>query len=564
MKKFATFLVSFLFFFALPIEDVAAQEAIGDFNVDITINQDGSVNVTEGILYSFGTSYKHGIFRRIPLLKENKDDQKFLLTIEQISVEDENKTKYEFTTSVNKEKELEIKIGDPNTKVTGQKIYVISYKVLGALTYFEDFDELYWNAIGTGWEVPINKASVNVHLPIENGTGIEVGEGDVKFSCYTGKQGSNSAECEKTYTNGVFRFKSIHALEEGEGLTIATGFPKGLVEVTEPTLYKRSLKEYLIFAGIGLVLLLGNVIIPIRKAFLLIKEKSNLNKKKRIVAAWFEPPKMPNGRYFSPGEVVGISSKISPKIITAEIIYLAQRGYIKIIEDGKKDFIFEKVKEADETFFKHQKTLYTALFGLLKNRVTIKEMKKSTSLGSRYNDMVQEIYENIKQGGFSEQNIKKLTEGNLTKAFFSFFTGGIVSFVVYTIATKIERKFTDAGIQAYSEAMSLKNFLSSQKEQLDFQAKNQMFFEKLLPYATAFGVEKILAERFMGIALQQPNWYEGNFNATQFVIISSAINNSVSKSIAASTKASSSGFSSGSSGGGFSGGGGGGGGGGSW
>jgi len=136
--------------------------------------------------------------------------------------------------------------------------------------------------------------------------------------------------------------------------------------------------------------------------------------------------------------------------------------------------------------------------------------------------------------------------------------------VVYLIASSIERKLTDAGIQAYSEAKSLKNFLSSQKEQLEFQAKTQVFFEKLLPYATAFGVEKIWAERFKGITLQKPDWYEGDFNTMQFAVITSAINKSVTRSVANMTRSSSSGFSSGSSGGGFSGGGGGGGGGGSW
>ena len=93
-----------------------------------------------------------------------------------------------------------------------------------------------------------------------------------------------------------------------------------------------------------------------------------------------------------------------------------------------------------------------------------------------------------------------------------------------------------------------------------------MMFEKLLPYAVAFGVEKIWANRFKDIALNQPSWYVGQNNAVfNAVYFSSVLHSSVSTlSYSATPTRSSSGFSSGFGGGGFSGGGGGGGGGGSW
>lgn len=115
--------------------------------------------------------------------------------------------------------------------------------------------------------------------------------------------------------------------------------------------------------------------------------------------------------------------------------------------------------------------------------------------------------------------------------------------------------------------MSLMNFLKSQDEQINFQAMNQMFFEKLLPYAAAFGVEKQWAKRFKDIYLTKPDWYEGE-NFSNSVFISSMTGNiggsmKSSYSSGMSSTRSSSGFSSGFSGG-SSGGGGGGGGGGSW
>ena len=126
-------------------------------------------------------------------------------------------------------------------------------------------------------------------------------------------------------------------------------------------------------------------------------------------------------------------------------------------------------------------------------------------------------------------------------------------------------KKTVSGAQNAAVAQSLKNFITSQERQYTYQAKNQIFFEKFLPYAIAFGVEKIWADRFKDIKLTKPDWYDGydmqTFNSVYFI---SSLNSSMhSFSSAATPTRSSSGFSSGFSGGSV-GGGGGGGGGGSW
>ncbi len=39
------------------------------------------------------------------------------------------------------------------------------YRVRGAMNAFADHDELVWNAVGTEWPVPIDKASAVVHAP---------------------------------------------------------------------------------------------------------------------------------------------------------------------------------------------------------------------------------------------------------------------------------------------------------------------------------------------------------------------------------------------------------------
>ena len=106
----------------------------------------------------------------------------------------------------------------------------------------------------------------------------------------------------------------------------------------------------------------------------------------------------------------------------------------------------------------------------------------------------------------------------------------------------------------------------AEKDRINFHnapEKKPEVFEKFLPYAMVFGVEKAWAKEFEGIYTEPPKWYKDNNMSTFNTIIFA---NSLHSFANYSNNAISStpGKGSGSGGGGFSGGGGGGGGGGSW
>jgi uncharacterized membrane protein len=89
-------------------------------------------------------------------------------------------------------------------------------------------------------------------------------------------------------------------------------------------------------------------------------------------------------------------------------------------------------------------------------------------------------------------------------------------------------------------------------------------FEKYLPFAMAFGVEKKWAKAFEGIYTEPPRWYAGTnpmgFNATSFSSRLSTMSTQAATTMASSPRSSSgSGFDGGGSSGGGGGGGGGGG-----
>ncbi|GAH21136.1 unnamed protein product, partial [marine sediment metagenome] len=121
----------------LPFSSALAQdEKINEFDVNITINSDSSIAVTEKIAYDFGPQDRHGIYRDIPIRYETEKGI-YKLDFRVLSIVDETGSKYRYDTST-KGDFISIKIGDPNIYVTGENIYIITYEMGGALNYFDE------------------------------------------------------------------------------------------------------------------------------------------------------------------------------------------------------------------------------------------------------------------------------------------------------------------------------------------------------------------------------------------------------------------------------------------
>src|SRR3990167_4035047 len=177
MKKLFSLILFFLL--SLFITSSVRAEEIKSFKSVININKDGTIDVQETIAYDFGTVDRHGIFRTIPYITTNKAVKKFVLGFDDISVTDERGENYQYSQSKIGEN-FQLKIGDPDFTITGLHNYVISYRVSGALTYFSDHDELYWNITGNDWDVWINSAETEISLPEE------IAEEDLRTTSYTG------------------------------------------------------------------------------------------------------------------------------------------------------------------------------------------------------------------------------------------------------------------------------------------------------------------------------------------------------------------------------------------
>ncbi len=130
---------------------------------------------------------------------------------------------------------------------------------------------------------------------------------------------------------------------------------------------------------------------------------------------------------------------------------------------------------------------------------------------------------------------------------------------------------TDKGLEAERRLLGLKLYMKvAEKDRIIFAnapAKTPELFEKLLPYAMVFGLEKKWMKEFEGLYGGTSSWYRGgtdSFSSIAFLGAVSSMNSSIQSSLISSAVQASSRSSWSSSSGGSSGGGGGGGGGGSW
>jgi uncharacterized membrane protein YgcG len=204
----------------------AGPERIVSYDIAIAIEHDGASLVTEQIVYDFGGQSRHGIFRQIPVRFSYNSSYDRVYPVTVVSVRSPDApSQYTVSSSGSS---VTIRIGDPSQTITGTHTYQIRYLIRGTLNGFASHDELYWNAIGGQWNVPIERATVRVTAP---GT-------VTRAACYAGPPGSTTP-CGRASVAGTAAIFTQTWLAPHEGLTVVVAFPKGLVVPLQPVLAAR-------------------------------------------------------------------------------------------------------------------------------------------------------------------------------------------------------------------------------------------------------------------------------------------------------------------------------------
>ncbi len=502
-----------------PVIPVPDGEHIVSFDTSMTINSDASVRVIEEIEYDFGQQKRRGIYREIPY-KYKARGGNFSLNISDIIVRDskQDNPKTKVTRSNGR---VVIRVGDENVFINGRETYTIGYTVKRAINFFDQHDELYWNVTGDEWKVPIMQSSAVVQF--EEGLGV-VNSESIKNDCFVGRYGSNE-KCSWVIAedrDGVLRARP---LAPGEGFTIVTGFPKGIVE--KPDLHSM----FISFLRDNLILFLPFACVFFMGAYWYRHGRDpEIPEGKSVVARW-EIPEIA-GKKLSPFEIgIIVDEKAHRKDISSIFISLAIRGYFVIerIEKngflGKEDYKLLRRKEwkRDESLREYERVFLDGVFGKKKNADEIVQYMREqyTVLSKTPKDKriekSQENYEKfIAPGGYEDEvmlsslknvfykSIEKITEmgyiavtedgvfvKNPTKVRWMYYLGAIVVFfilmffvgrvigaavgiigfgsiiasllVVAAFGRFMPRKTTE-GVRVYQQILGLKKYLEASEK----------------------------------------------------------------------------------------------------
>ncbi|WFB34411.1 DUF2207 domain-containing protein [Kiritimatiellota bacterium B12222] len=244
-----------LFCLFLPVL-LSAREEILSYNVFIDVQADSRLLIEEQIeVRSEGDLIKRGIFRDFPVKVDGPGGMTTRVGFQVHSVERDHQP--EPWRVENKGRMKRVYAGDADVLLSpGIYIYTFRYETSRQLGFFEDQDELYYNAIGTEWDFPVEQATVRIRFP-ENFADV-----DVAWEVWTGSKGSKEqhAEIQRVGAREVM-ITTTQALAPQQGLTFSMVWPKGLI--LEPTLWEewtRFLQEdlqnnpYVSVAGGGLLL----------------------------------------------------------------------------------------------------------------------------------------------------------------------------------------------------------------------------------------------------------------------------------------------------------------------
>jgi hypothetical protein len=571
-------------------------ERIVDYRSDVTIEPNGTIEVHETIVYDFGVVPKHGIYRTIPVRTATSPKEGYdrVYPLDVVSVSGSADTPAQYTVEEDGDNER-IKIGDPDRTISGEHTYDIVYRVRGAMNAFADHDELYWNVVGNDWAVPIEKASAVVHAPADI----------TQIMCFSGPYGANLA-CDSATSSGPNAEFSKTALHPYESMTTVIALPKGAVTPSPlPILEERfsftsAFRVTPATGGIsgGLLALLAAIVI-----FLVWKfGRDRRYTGSAVDAAYgkdggpettaplheaetpveFEPPEE-----LRPGELgTLIDFDAGTLDVTATIIDLAVRGYLKIEEVEKEWYQFKHdwkltKLEKDDSLRQYERSLYSGLF---KDGDEVKISDLKNTFATRMSKVREQLMDDaMSKGWFTRKpgtvkvlwgilGIFVLVGGIALTILLAAETHAallgvpvIIGGILLLIAARWMPKRTAKGYAVLRHTLGFKRFIDeSEKHRAQF-AERANIFSEYLPYAVVFGATEKWAKAFEGLAdeVDTSSWYVSQ-HAFNYAVFSSAIDGFTTTSAGTLTSSPASSGSSGFGGGGFSGGGGGGGGGGSW
>jgi uncharacterized membrane protein len=351
----------------------ADTERITRFDSTISVREDAYLDITEVItVYAGRVNINRGIYREIPtdysygILRYNVD-----LVVNSVK-RDGRELEYLFERRANG---YYIEMAEYGVYLTpGYYTFELKYTMGPMIGFFDGFDELYQNITGNGWAFTIEKATGTIIIPKE------IDQNDLYLIGYTGSFGEKEGDYTYTYDTDdnetIIKFTASRPLYPDEGLTVAVGFPKGIVEKPNITEY---IFRVLISSWVSILLFLSFLFIIIY-----------------YFITWFILGRDPKGKTIYPR--FQIDKNIDPmlarminkigydhKVLVAGIVHLGVKGLVKIEETDEGTYVITRTeKDIPEDLSKNEAKLYSSMFKIKEDLLDNKQKKILDKITKEY------------------------------------------------------------------------------------------------------------------------------------------------------------------------------------
>lgn len=584
--------------------------AITRYAVEAHIDADGVTHVNLDLDLDLGTSGGHGPYLTLPTRQRIADDPDHYRVLDYDDFEAHSSSGASDDLRVEGSSDgLELYIGDPDTEITGVHSYQLTYQVQGLVDSGAGTggeDELYWQVIGEGFELPLGEIVVRVSAT----------EAPLDAACWAGPFGTD-AECSAVFVAADGAEFHQPALDPEQPMSVAVQFPAGAFGGAEPILEPRrtftntmglSTATAVGVAGASVVGV-GGVIAGVRRRG---RDRQYLDltpglspsgmagvdtaqvgpRRKAPVAVQFHPPVG-----VRPGEMGTLADEVAdPHDVTATIVDLAVRGYFRIeeYEDEQEQAQWRLIRPEQAPGFDapdlvaYERDVLRTLFAGSARTVELAEI--AGEFHAMRTQLQADLYDEVTERGWFRNPPQRVRHTwwaagvgivlvGVAAALVLAFTAGLwilavpvaLTGIAVLLAGSAAPARTAKGTAVLVQSLGFKTYLeTAEADQLRFE-ENEDIFSQYLPFAIAFELTERWADVFNELAasghqLPEPEWYSGPALASGYWIghigASMAAFSTASDSmvLGSSTATNGSAF----SGGGFAGGGVGGGGGGSW
>ncbi|NOZ27333.1 MAG: DUF2207 domain-containing protein [Chloroflexi bacterium] len=492
------------------------------WDVDIVVRTDGTFRVVERqtIEFTSGT-FTFGI-RGVDVRRLDRISDVEVREGDQVFQKSSSGQPWTFTTYM-EGNEFKIKWYFPPTS-DSRHTYTIAYTVHGGLRYYEEGDQLWWKAVVADRTFPVNASRVMVQIPepaeVQNWDAYGV-----------------AAQAQKVDARTVI-FEATEEIPPGREFEVRVQFTPGVV-AGQPQPWQQeadAAAEWdqrwrpvvnVLMLAIGLLFLFGGPAL----LYLLWYTRGRDAPVKIPADYLIDPP-----ADIPPG-VAGtlLDEQADMEDIVATIVDLARRGVITIEEvrepgllgiGEKIDFIYRLVGST-EGLRPFEETLIEEIFdGRRERRLSDLKNKFYRAIPKIKRQLYAEV---VKEGYFraSPERIRNryaglgvvglVLTGALTvclMAFLSAYTDyaicppiGIgITFVGLIVLARVMPRKTPKGAEAAARWRAFRRYLENIDKYANLEEAKDIF-ERYLPYAIAFGVEKEYVRKFAAVDTPAPRWY---------------------------------------------------------